>query len=534
MERNVYRKPEERVLLRTADVYQTEAPDDVTSYSDRLLAIVADFENSGAPERFNAQSMVGKSKRGEVACRLFGSIDPSTGIIEAVGFKARGCLAMTGCASAACQLVEGTGIEEALGVSLEDIRAFVDDVPAGKVNALHFATCAIRALVGDFLIRDGASLAELDEAVPCDPDSISCLMAEHCSLRQSRLELRMAEDARARSVAEGNACAEALDLVRRRTLSGQLTTPADWADLVPSHMMPAEFDELVLGSLEAGSGADAPTLADHGTSPMAAAATAPAPKPSPFASRSVGVPTFFGNGAARQGAPADQPDGESTLPAQAAPSASATTDASEAPGAPASEASPEGVAEGASALAGTPTVFSYGKDARAAAQQSEDFDLIPPEGYKLVEVDGEWGLVETNEEPAPEERSADASGIRIMQGTESAYLYDSATMTPNYARWAFLACEHDPLFTFAYLVREESRTYPRPMAETDFANEPIGMEAAEVRAAWEQAQAAPAYADLARTEASNGDVYYYSTDYLDASHAASIAEWQSVGRFYNV
>ena len=35
MERNVYEKPEERVLLRTADVYQTEAPDEVESYSDR-------------------------------------------------------------------------------------------------------------------------------------------------------------------------------------------------------------------------------------------------------------------------------------------------------------------------------------------------------------------------------------------------------------------------------------------------------------------------------------------------------------------
>ena len=46
-ERDIYHIPAERVLLRTADVYQTEAEDDVTSYSDELLAIVADFKNSG-------------------------------------------------------------------------------------------------------------------------------------------------------------------------------------------------------------------------------------------------------------------------------------------------------------------------------------------------------------------------------------------------------------------------------------------------------------------------------------------------------
>lgn len=48
-ERNVFQKSGDRVLLRTDDVYQTEVADEVTSYSERLLAIVADFKNSGAP-----------------------------------------------------------------------------------------------------------------------------------------------------------------------------------------------------------------------------------------------------------------------------------------------------------------------------------------------------------------------------------------------------------------------------------------------------------------------------------------------------
>ena len=77
--RNVYVELEDKVLLRTADVYQTAVGDDVESYSDTLLAVVANFRNAGRPEGFNAQSMAGKSKRGEIACRLFAVVDPDTG-----------------------------------------------------------------------------------------------------------------------------------------------------------------------------------------------------------------------------------------------------------------------------------------------------------------------------------------------------------------------------------------------------------------------------------------------------------------------
>ena len=100
--RDIYHEPKQKVLLRTADVYQTEVDDEVAGYSDKLLAIVADYHNGGRPEGMNAQAMVGKSKRGEVAFRLFGRINPETRVIEAAGFKTRGCLAMTGCASATC------------------------------------------------------------------------------------------------------------------------------------------------------------------------------------------------------------------------------------------------------------------------------------------------------------------------------------------------------------------------------------------------------------------------------------------------
>ena len=44
--RNVYREVQDRHVLRTADVYQTEIEDGVTGYSDTLLSVVANFRTA--------------------------------------------------------------------------------------------------------------------------------------------------------------------------------------------------------------------------------------------------------------------------------------------------------------------------------------------------------------------------------------------------------------------------------------------------------------------------------------------------------
>lgn len=190
--RNVYREVKDRHVLRTADVYQTEIEDGVVGYSDTLLSVVANFRNAGAPEGFNAQAMVGKSKRGEVAMRLFAVVDPETETFTRVGFKTRGCLAVTGCASVVCSLLEGKPFDEALAITTDDIKRALDGVPADKSYTLHFAVEAIRALVGDYLVRAGAPMEELDTRVPCDPMSVPCMICEHCSFRSIRLDLKLA------------------------------------------------------------------------------------------------------------------------------------------------------------------------------------------------------------------------------------------------------------------------------------------------------------------------------------------------------
>ena len=169
--RDIYHEPDDRALIRTKDVYQTELDNGVEGYSETMLAIVANFKNAGKPEGFNVQSMVGKSKRGEVALRLFAVVADSVAdpVFVKVGFKSRGCLAMTGCASAICSMIEGKTFSQALELTPKDVELAVDGVPKGK------------------------ALAEMDEKLPCDEMSVACLLCEHCSLRDTRVEMRVNE-----------------------------------------------------------------------------------------------------------------------------------------------------------------------------------------------------------------------------------------------------------------------------------------------------------------------------------------------------
>ncbi|MDR2586626.1 MAG: iron-sulfur cluster assembly scaffold protein, partial [Coriobacteriales bacterium] len=166
--RNIYKTPETRRVIRTRDVHQTQTEIGVVGYSERLLSIVANFENAGVPEGYNAISSVGKSKRGVVSVRLFAVADYERGRFLRVGFRAHGCLAMLASASVAATLIEGKTFTEALRIGAEDIIRAVDGVPADKSFTVHVAAEAIRALVGDCLIRAEVGPDELSTLVPCD------------------------------------------------------------------------------------------------------------------------------------------------------------------------------------------------------------------------------------------------------------------------------------------------------------------------------------------------------------------------------
>jgi NifU-like protein involved in Fe-S cluster formation len=187
--RNVYKVPETRRIIRTRDVQQIPVEVGVDGYSEQLLNVVANFDNAGEPADYNAISSVGNSKRGVISTRLFALVDYENARFLKVGFKAHGCLAMLASASMAAKLIEGRTFTEALRITTGDIVQALDGVPSDKSYVVHVAVEAIRALIGDCLVRAEVSLDELDDMVPCDPYSVPCLVCEHCSLRDSRLEL---------------------------------------------------------------------------------------------------------------------------------------------------------------------------------------------------------------------------------------------------------------------------------------------------------------------------------------------------------
>ena len=366
-----------------------------------------------------------------------------------------------------------------------------------------------------------------------------------------------------RELAENNALADVFDDVRRQSSDSQLVVPSRWVDLglVPGHMTSDEFEMLVYEYLE-------DYRRDH-KDEIAAEKAERERKASSIrsATRAVGVPPKIPNRRLKQieedekaaaekaaheaseaeagkaastsglaadkaAAPAaevapDQPAdvvtaSESSASSQVAADSSARADAMEAPAPHLSEtasAAPEASAEPST-------------DA-AAADDGPFAGLKLPEGYKLVELEGEYVLV-PDEDAAPVKKEIHCEHIVTLVGQHSYYLYDSDLMTKSYAHWAFLAAEDNPMATFVDCVREDGRIYPRPFAAEDLANPPFRMSASKVEDTWAELQKSGEYPDIERCEASNGDVYFFSTLYMDRTLAESLAEYRSVERLSNV
>ena len=344
-------------------------------------------------------------------------------------------------------------------------------------------------------------------------------------------------EARARALAEHNALARVFDDVRAQSADSRLVTPARWAKigLVPAHLTPDEFEMLVYEHVEDDRAA------------RAEAAAAAAPEPAPVfrtATRAVGVPAFL---RPEDGEPKEAPE----EPARASQDAGSCGEASgESVGdGDADETGNDAAGAGGGGSAANASVGvdpsapegsdagdgAAGADGTGAPEGSDAPDnpfagLSIPAGYRLEEIEGEYVLVEAGEGEDAAELPIDCERIATLVGAHSYYLYDRGFMTDAYARWAFLAAEDDRMVTFVECVREESRVYPRPLAASSLKNPPFRMTDEDIAAAWEAVQASGDHPDIERTVASNGDAYFFSTDFLSPAYAASLAEWDAVER----
>lgn len=342
------------------------------------------------------------------------------------------------------------------------------------------------------------------------------------------------ELAAARELAENNALADVFDDVRKESADSHLVTPERWSEigLVPEHMTAEDFEMFVYEWLEDYQAEHKDEIEAERAAERAKAAAVRS------ATRAVGVPPKIPNRRLEQ----IEADNEAKAAEAADKAPEAVEDSAEAESAAGVDASVQvdNAAESAesAAVAVTPAASepaTASPDSAAEDDQPAEDDRSPfaglriPEGYRLEQIEGEWVLVE-DENAAPVRKEIKCNRIKVLMGMHSYYLYDETLMTASYARWAFLAAEDNPVVTFVECVREDSRVYPRPYAAECLKNPPFRMTDEQIEETWQAVRDSGNYPDIERTEASNGDVYYYSTQYLESGYAASLAEYDAVER----
>ena len=319
-----------------------------------------------------------------------------------------------------------------------------------------------------------------------------------------------------------------------------MVTPDRWAEigLVPGHMTPDDFEMFVYEWLE-------DYLAEHKDEIEAERAAERAKAAAVrSATRAVGVPPKIPNRRLAQ-IEADNKAKAAEAADKASEAVGDSVEVESAAGVDASTQSGNAAKSAESAaVAATPATSepvpassdnAGGNGQAAEDEQPVEDDRSPfaglriPEGYRLEQIEGEWVLVE-DEDAAPVRKEIKCNRIKALVGMHSYYLYDETLMTDNYARWAFLAAEDNPVVTFVECVREDSRVYPRPYAAECLKNPPFRMTDEQIEETWRTVRDSGNYPDIERTGASNGDVYYYSTKYLQPGFAASLAEFSSVER----
>lgn len=342
------------------------------------------------------------------------------------------------------------------------------------------------------------------------------------------------ELAAARELAENNALADVFDDVRKQSADSHLVTPERWPEigLVPEHMTAEDFEMFVYEWLDDYQAEHKEEIEAERAAERAKAAAVRS------ATRAVGVPPKIPNRRLEQ----IEADNEAKATEAADKAPEAVEDSAEAESAAGVDASVQvdNAAESAesAAVAATPAASEPAPgspDSAAEDEQPAEDDRSPfaglriPEGYRLEQIEGEWVLVE-DENAAPVRKEIKCNRIKVLMGMHSYYLYDETLMTASYARWAFLAAEDNPVVTFVECVREDSRVYPRPYAAECLKNPPFRMTDEQIEETWQAVRDSGNYPDIERTEASNGDVYYYSTQYLESGYAASLAEYDAVER----
>lgn len=176
--------------------------------------------------------------------------------------------------------------------------------------------------------------------------------------------------------------------------------------------------------------------------------------------------------------------------------------------------------------------------ARIIRTRSQSGQLIEAEEIRieLAEIGAELSEAPDEENPwesALAQALEHHNDLRQLANRHGRTFYHSIeSLSESYAAILVWKSE-DPLRMIAEVVRENSRTYPRPVPLDAFEESPFGLTRDEIVACLAAMAEQDEYRDIVRTETSIGTPYLFSTQYLDADHGTMLAEWFDVGQSAN-
>jgi hypothetical protein len=122
----------------------------------------------------------------------------------------------------------------------------------------------------------------------------------------------------------------------------------------------------------------------------------------------------------------------------------------------------------------------------------------------------------------------DGKTITELRGKKERYYYCAAHMADNYAKMLLLAEEKDIYQTIAEIVRFNGKTYPRATSLASLALAPISLDIEKAKIAITLLEKRSEYSDIKTLTVSNGEIYLYSTMFMDAVYAQSLAQFEAV------
>lgn len=170
---------------------------------------------------------------------------------------------------------------------------------------------------------------------------------------------------------------------------------------------------------------------------------------------------------------------------------------------------------------------------RGEAGQLVTAEEIYTEFLRMGILNSEKGDEPTELEAFLKERVKNNEDLReIPDENGILHYYSSRSMAETYAR-ILIQRKGEPLLLMVEIIRENSRTYPRPVPLGIFEDPPFGLASEEISLCLKKMAEQREYQDIEQTTTSIGTVFLYSKQFLDPDHASMLAEWLDVGQSNN-